>query len=89
MKLLPPNSPQFLALVPAILVAAVLKLPEAPDLEALASVLRQAVVGPTTPTKAPSISFAIPAPISKSQRAAAPPRVPDVPPQTRSPTLTR
>ena len=33
--LLPPSSPQFLALVPVILAAAVLTLPQAPDLDAL------------------------------------------------------
>ena len=60
-ELLPPSPPQFLALVPVILAAAVLTSPQAPDLEALASVLKQAVVGPAAPIEAPSISFAVPA----------------------------
>ena len=85
-ELPPPSSPQFLALVPVILATAVLTSPQTPDLEALASVLRQAVAVPATPTEAPSISFAVPAPVPKSPRAAAPPRVPEAPPQTRSPT---
>ena len=39
-KLPPPSSPQFLALVPFILAAAVLTSPQALDLEALTGVLR-------------------------------------------------
>ena len=85
-KLPLPSSPQFLALVLVILASAVLTSPQAPDLEALASVLRQGNAGPTTPTKAPGIPFAVPAPVAKNPRAAAPPRVPEAPPQTRSPT---
>ena len=38
------------------------------------------------PLLAPNISFAVPAPVPKHPRAAAPPRVPEAPPQTRSPT---
>ena len=82
-ELPPPSSPQVLALV---LAAAVLTSPQAPDLETLASVLKEAVAGLATPTEAPSISFAVSAPVPKSPRAGAPPRVPEAPPQTRSPT---
>ena len=85
-ELPPPSSPQFLALVPVILAAAVLTSPQAPDLDALASVLRQAVASPAAPTEALNISFAVPAPVPKHPRAAAPPKAPEAPPQPRSPT---
>ena len=93
LELPPLGSPQFPALVPVILAAAVLTSPPMPDLDDLASVLRQAVAVaspvaiPETRTDAPNISFAVPAPIPKP-RAAAPLRVPGAPlqPPSLSPT---
>ena len=90
-ELPPPGSPQFLALVPVILAAAVLTSPQTPNLEDLATVLRQAVATPTpvtileAPVDAPEISFAVPAPVP-TPRAAAPLRAPGAPLQPPSPT---
>ena len=83
-----PGSPQFLALVPAILAAAaaVLTWPQVPDLDDLASVPRRAVASPEAPTDAPNISFAVPAPVPKHPRAAAPLRAPSAPLHPPSPT---
>ena len=72
----PPGSPQSLTLVPVILAAAVLTSPQVPDLEDLASLLRQAVATsspvttPEAPVDAPQYSFAIPGPVSKPRAAA-------------------
>ena len=90
-ELLPAGSPQFLALVPVILAAAVLTSPQMPDLDDLAGVLRQAmavaspVAIPEAPTDTPNISFAVPAPVPKP-RAAAPLRAPGAPLRPPSPT---
>ena len=90
-ELPPPGSPQFLALVPVILAAAVLTSPQMPELEDLAGVLRQAVATPSpvttpeAPMDAPNILFAVPAPVPKP-RAAAPLRAPGAPLQPPSPT---
>ena len=87
-ELPPPGSPQFLALVPVILAAAVRSWP---DLKALAGVLRQAVATPSpvttpeAPVDAPEILFAILAPVPKP-RAADPLRAPGAPLQPPSPT---
>ena len=89
-ELPPPGSPQFLALVPVILAAAVLTSPQMPNLEDLAGVLRQAMAAPSpvipeAPMDTPNISFAVPAPVPKP-RAAAPLRAPVAPLQPPSPT---
>ena len=92
-ELPPPGSPQFLALVPVILAAAVLASPQMPDLDDLAGVLRQAAAAPSpvtipeTPMDTPNISFAVPAPVPKP-RAAAPLRAPGAPLQPPSPTTS-
>ena len=83
-ELPPPGSPQFLNLVPVILAAAILTLPQMPSLDDLAGVLRQAVASPEAPTDAPNISFDVPAPVPKP-RAAAPLRAPGAPLQPPSP----
>ena len=72
--------------MPVILAVAIFTLPQAPDLEALANVLRQAVAVPATSTEPPSISFAVVALVPKNPRAAAPLRVPEAPQKTRSST---
>ena len=90
-ELPPPGSLHFMALVPVILAAAVLTSPQVPDVEDLASVLRQAVTTPSpvatpeAPVGAPELSFAIPAPVPKP-RAAAPLRAPGAALQPPSPT---
>ena len=90
-ELPPPGSPQFLALVPAILAVVVLTSPQMPDLEDLAGVLRQAVAAPSpvtipeAPMDTPNLSFAVPALVPKP-RAAAPLRAPGAPLQPPSPT---
>ena len=90
-ELPPPGSPQFLALMPVILAADVLTSPQMPDLDDLASVLKQAVAVaspvaiPVAPADTPNISFAVPAPVAKP-RAAAPLRAPGAPLRPPSPT---
>ena len=83
-ELPPPSSPQFLALVPVFLAAAVLTSPQMHDLDDLAGVLEKVVAIPEAPTDAPNMSFAIPAPVAKP-RLAAPLRAPGAPLRPPSP----
>ena len=90
-ELPPPGSPQFLALVPVILAAAVLTSPQMLDLDDLAGLLRHVVTVagpvavPEAPTDAPNISIAVPAPVPEP-RAAAALRAPGAPLRPPSPT---